>query len=798
SRVGDAALGTRLAVVAMGKCGGHELNYVSDVDVIFVAEPVPGHDDQASMRAATQLASQLMRICAEHTREGTLWPVDAALRPEGRSGPLVRSLASHQSYYEKWARTWEFQALLKARPVAGDAELGQEYLDRITPMVWSASEREGFVPEVQAMRRRVLEHIPAAHAERQIKLGAGGLRDVEFAVQLLQLVHGRADPEVRTPTTLSALAYLTRAGYVGREDGAALDQAYRFLRTLEHRMQLTQLTRTHVLPGDQSSLRRLARTMGMVKNPVAELDAAWRKHSREVKRLHEKLFYRPLLLAVAQLPTDEARLSPASARQRLAALGYEDPMAALRHLEALTSGVSRRANIQRALLPAMLGWFADGPNPDAGLFGFREISEALGATHWYLTTLRDEGQVAQRLATLLSTSRFATDLLRRAPEGVRMLASDGGLTLPERAALHTEMTAAARRTADPIEAVAAVRAIRRRELFRIAAADLFGTADVDQVGYALSDLMIATLEGALAAAQRAVEAERGEPLAAVMAVVAMGRLGGDEMSFGSDADVMFVHEAVPGASAEEAARGARDVANELTRMLAQPGADPALSIDAGLRPEGKQGPLVRTLDSYARYYATWSAVWEAQALLRAQAVVGDPDLCRRFTELIDPLRFPAGGLREEDVREIRRIKARVDDERLPRGADRATHLKLGRGGLADVEWTIQLLQLQHAGRVEELRTPRTLDALNAAVAAGLLAENDVAVLSEAWRLASALRNAVTQVRGRPAEALPRDARERAAVAHIRGYAPGESDRLLDDYLRVTRRARQVVERVFWG
>ena len=797
-RVGEAASSARLSVVAMGKCGGHELNYVSDVDVIFVAEAAEGHDESTALRTATQLASHLMRICSDHTAEGTIWPVDAALRPEGRSGPLVRTLTSHEAYYEKWARTWEFQALLKARPVAGDLELGHEYLTRIAPLVWSASQREGFVTEVQSMRRRVLDHIPAAHAGRQIKLGAGGLRDVEFAVQLLQMVHGRADPGVRQPATLSALAHLTQGGYVGREDGTSLNDAYRFLRTLEHRMQLAQLTRVHVLPQDDESLRRLARSMGMMQDSVAELNKVWRRHSREVMRLHEKLFYRPLLAAVAQLPTDEARLSPESAKQRLSALGYEDPRAALRHLEALTSGVSRTANIQRALLPAMLGWFADGPNPDAGLFGFRQISEALGSTHWYLQTLRDEGHVAQRLAMLLATSRYATDLLQREPEGVRMLASDEALEPLTRAALRKEMTAAALRHPDPVAAVTAVRAIRRRELFRIAVADLFGLLEVARVGYALTDVMTATLEGALAAARVAIEAERRAPLPTQVAIIAMGRLGGEELGFGSDADVMFVHDPLPDVSGEEATRAARDVANEFRRLLSLPGSDPALTVDADLRPEGKQGPLVRSLESYARYYETWSAVWEAQALLRACASVGDEDLRRRFTELIDPLRFPADGIGEDAVREVRRIKARVDDERLPRGADRATHLKLGRGGLADIEWTIQLLQMQHAGTCPGLRTTRTLDALEAAVEADLLSRSDADALSTAWRDASALRNAITQVRGRPADSLPRDTRERAAVAHIRGYAPGESDQLLNDYLRVARQARKVVERVFWG
>jgi [glutamine synthetase] adenylyltransferase / [glutamine synthetase]-adenylyl-L-tyrosine phosphorylase len=283
-----------------------------------------------------------------------------------------------------------------------------------------------------------------------------------------------------------------------------------------------------------------------------------------------------------------------------------------------------------------------------------------------------------------------------------------------------------------------------------------------------------------------------------MAVVAMGRFGGSELGFGSDADVMFVHEPVDAAGTEEATRAAHDVANELRRLLALPGTDPALEVDAGLRPEGKQGPLVRTLESYAAYYAKWSAVWEAQALLRATADIGDRDLCARFTAVIDPLRFPAEGITEDDVREIRRIKARVDDERLPRGADPTTHLKLGRGGLADIEWTVQLLQMQYAGPVPALRTTKTLEALEAAVAADLLSRQDADALSMAWRTASGLRNAVVQVRGRPSDSLPRDTRERAAVAHIRGYPQGDSDQLVNDYLRVTRRARRVVERLFWG
>jgi glutamate-ammonia-ligase adenylyltransferase len=796
-KLGDVADTCRLAVIAMGKCGGHELNYVSDVDVVFVAEAAEGQPEQPALRVASQLASTMMRVCSDQTAEGTIWPVDAALRPEGKSGPLVRTLASHTGYYERWAKTWEFQALLKARPVAGDRELGQQYVDKTQPFVWSAAQRDGFVEDVQAMRRRVIEHIPVHEAERQLKLGSGGLRDVEFAVQLLQLVHGRSDPSLRSPTTLSALADLTAGGYVGREDGQSLHDAYAFLRTLEHRIQLYQLRRTHVVPDDEVSLRRLGRSLGYLKSPTEELDKVWRHHRREVRRLHEKLFYRPLLAAVARIPGEGARLTPDAAKQRLSALGYLDPDAALRHLEALTSGVSRTAAIQRTLLPVMLEWFADAPDPDAGLFGFRKISEALGTTHWYLSMLRDEGRTAQRMAQVLATSRYATDLLQREPEGVKILGEDQLRPL-SREAIQTEMTAAAARRQDPQEAIMAVRAIRRRELLRISVADLCEPFGVAEVGYALTDLTDATLEAALGVAIKAVESERKASLPTRMAIIAMGRYGGYELGYGSDADVMFVHDPLPDADPHQASSMAVAVVNELRRLLALPGGDPPLEVDAGLRPEGKQGPLARTLESYAAYYAKWSAVWEAQALLRAEPVVGDEDLRQRFLDLVDPLRFPEAGLSERDVVEIRRIKARVDDERLPRGVDPATHFKLGRGGLADVEWTVQVLQMQHAHAIPALRTTKTLEALRAFVEHDLLSGSDAEALADAWLAASRARNATVQVRGRASDQLPRDGRERAAVAALLQYPPGETDTMLNDYQRRARRARAVVDRVFWG
>ncbi|GGZ97612.1 glutamate-ammonia-ligase adenylyltransferase [Streptomyces subrutilus] len=798
----------RLAVIAMGKCGGHELNYVSDVDVIFVGDAANGADEAKAVQAATRLASHLMRICSETTVEGTIWPVDANLRPEGRNGPLVRTLASHLAYYQRWAKTWEFQALLKARAVAGDVELGAAYIEAISPLVWQAAERENFVVDVQKMRRRVVDNIPAAQVDRELKLGPGGLRDVEFAVQLLQLVHGRSDATLHSGSTLDALHALAAGGYVGRADAAQLGDAYRFLRAMEHRIQLYRLRRTHLVPQDEADLRRLGRSMGLRTEPVAELNKAWRRHASVVRRLHEKLFYRPLLDAVAQLTPGETRLSPRAAGQRLEALGYADPTAALRHLEALSSGVTRKAAIQRTLLPVLLGWFADSADPDAGLLNFRKVSDALGKTPWYLRLLRDEGAAAENLARVLSAGRLAPDLLMRAPEAVALLGDPEGLRPRTHEALEQEVLAAVGRAPHAEAAVAAARGVRRRELFRTTAADIigsYGTEDrpaeedhgalVDRVGGAVSDLTAATLAGALRAA---VGDNWGDTLPTRFAVIGVGRFGGHELGYGSDADVLFVHEPRAGVDEQEAAKAAQAVIAEMRRLLQLPTADPPLLIDADLRPEGRSGPLVRTLGSYAAYYRRWSLTWESQALLRAQPVAGDAELGSRFIDLIDPLRYPVEGLGEDAVREIRRLKARMESERLPRGADPTLHTKLGRGGLSDVEWTVQLMQMRHAWAEPGLRTTRTREALAAAHAAGLIPTEEAQILDEAWVLATRVRNAVMLVRGRAGDTFPTEARELGAVGRYLGYAEGTAGEMLDDYRRTTRRARAVVDELFYG
>ncbi|MCP1386780.1 bifunctional [glutamine synthetase] adenylyltransferase/[glutamine synthetase]-adenylyl-L-tyrosine phosphorylase [Corynebacterium sp. TA-R-1] len=800
---GEADPDAQLAVMAMGKCGARELNYISDVDVIFVAEPV---------------TPKITRTAAEFIKIGSacFFDVDANLRPEGKSGALVRTLDSHKTYYKRWAETWEFQALLKARPMTGDMAMGQAYVDTLAPLVWEASQRESFVEDVQAMRRRVLDNVPEDLRARELKLGYGGLRDVEFAVQLLQLVHGRIDDTLRTPNTIGALEALTDGGYVGREDAKQLVEAYEFLRLLEHRLQLQRFRRTHQLPEneDEKRTRWLARASGFTlgrTTAIEQMQARLKQVRDAVSTLHERLFYRPLLNAVVDLSVGEATLTPDAAKARLAALGYRHPARAYDHLTALATGTSRKAKLQAILLPTLMYWLAGTADPGAGLLNYRKLSEAAEDKSWFLRMLRDEGVVGQRLMKILGNSPYISDLIIAAPEVVKLL-GDGsnGPRLLEAAPdqVHKAIVAASKRYQDDADkAVSVARSLRRAELARIAAADLLGFMEVRQVCEELTIVWEAVLQAALLAEIRTDLAARGEEHApARIAIIGMGRLGGSELGYGSDADVMVVAEPVRSGDdaqdvADEALAWASRIIDQMRSRLSKPSGDPPLEVDLGLRPEGRSGAVVRTIASYERYYREWGEVWEKQALQRATTVAGDEIVGEAFLRMIDAFRYPENGATLAGVREIRRIKARVDTERLPRGADRSVHTKLGRGALADVEWTVQLLTMMHAHTQEGLHTTSTLEALDFLYELNdpaILPAAQAHILREAWLTATRARNALVLVSGKRTDQLPAPGPHLAQVAGSAGYDPENQQEFLEEYLRVTRRAHRVVEEVFWG
>jgi glutamate-ammonia-ligase adenylyltransferase len=613
----------------------------------------------------------------------------------------------------------------------------------------------------------------------------------------LQLVHGRTDETLRQRDTIGAINALSQGGYIGRTEANEFASHYKFLRLLEHRIQMAEMRRTHLMPTSDTKRRALARAVDNKLNAETLIEK-WESVKVDVRALHQRIFYRPLLSAVSKLGDDSLSLSSDQVRDRLHAIGFDDPNGALDHIAALTSGLSRRAVIQKQLLPVLLQWFSEGTDPDAALLAFRRLSEDLGESHWYLRMLRDASGAAERMTQVLSNSRLATNLFERIPEAAAWFERSEDLIPMTAMELAVEFDAIFSRHEVSDVAANLIRNIRRRETLRIAMGAVLGDLTIGQVSQGLSDLTAVYLRAMLEVATDLNGAdisidEIRETLD--FGIIAMGRFGGEELGFGSDADVMFVYKTKPGANSDVAQKVAERIVSELRRLTSDQVLE--FELDADLRPEGKNGPVVRSIESYAAYYERWADTWEAQALLRARPIAGSLELRQEFLELINKYRYP-NQMKDSSVVEIRRIKARVETERLPLGADPKRHLKLGRGSLSDVEWLVQLLQMQHGSEHPSIRTPKTLEALEAMVSEKIIAEHDARVLSEAWLLASRLRSASVLWANKRSDVLPTDRRQLEGLARILEYPRGSATALEDDYLAFTRRARSVYERLFYG
>jgi [glutamine synthetase] adenylyltransferase / [glutamine synthetase]-adenylyl-L-tyrosine phosphorylase len=783
--------GAGFCVIGMGKLGGEELNYASDIDVMFVYDAAPGDDVAATW--ATRVAQRWVHRLGAATEDGQAFRVDTTLRPEGRNGPLVRSIDSYRAYYERWAKPWEFQALLKARPLGGDAELSTRFTDMVEEFVFSDRLGPAAIREIRGLKARAERAIAARGiAAREVKRGPGGIRDIEFAVQLLQLVHARRDAALRGGNTLAALKGLAHGAYVGDEDAEELADAYRFLRKVEHRLQLAQERQTHTVPTDDRARRTLARSMGFADDPThaAEeaFDTEWRRTQAVVRRLHEKLFYRPLLERFAQAPA----LAPDAAQERLAALGFRSPGRALKFLGDLTAGVSRRAQLMRTLLPVMLDWMSEAPDPDLGISSFRDVALRIGSNPAALAALRDSPPVVELLCRVLGTSRLLAEHLLHEPEMVSALADERTLARRSREEMRALALEHVEWRGDPDARNAALRRLKRREILRIACRDLAGMAPVEEIGRELTHLG----GGALVAAVASLHEEYPPPGDARFCVIGMGKLGGEELNYPSDLDVLFVFDATEQAAATPWAT--RIAEGLLDRLAATTEEGQAFRVDAALRPEGKNGPLVRSLGAYKAYYERWAKPWEFQALVKARPVAGDLDLGARFCETVWLSVFPPA-LDPAAVREIRGLKARIEKERLGPRASPSTQLKAGTGGLIDIEFTVQLVQLQHGYSHAKLRSQNTLAAIAAAADAKCLDLEKARWLGEAYRFLNQVRNTLYLVRGRPIDVLPAQHEDLAVLARALGYpSPGARVAFLEDYRRHTRRVRRVTEDVFYG
>lgn len=760
------------SVIAMGKWGAEELNYSSDVDLMFVHD-IYEPDPEAGRTAALALASRLVADLSSPTFDGPGLVVDADLRPEGTRGPLSRGIDAFASYYDKWAEPWELQALIKARAAAGQTGLGKRFIELVNGVIW----RTGL--DVEALRglRRLKSLAESGAASTDIKRAPGGIRDIEFTIQMLQLVHGRHDESLREGSTLEALGSLEAGGYLTNDEYVELEAAYVFLRELEHRIQLWDLRQTHRFPASLDDQLRLAYSMRLAD--AGALVQQLNKTRFATRTLHERIYFRPVLESLVGSPS--ARLGPEQAEERLIALGFREPGAASIAIGELTKGLSRRSRAMQQMLPLMLDWLSLSPDPDLGLGQLRLLLAKTPDHSTLVALLLNDPGAGERLCMLLGTARLVGDLMDRIPEFIPRLR-------------HEEMIDDIRSKNESIERlmglldsrpdyddrIGTIRRFARRGRLRIAARDILHHHNVFGSIEALSD----TADTAVVGAVRVATNE--DPTG--FCVVAMGRWGGGELSYGSDLDLMYVYDGID-------RQQGLSLPSDLALILSEPGRHgEGYELDAGLRPEGRNGPIARSVDSYARYYEEWAEPWELLALTRARPVAGDELVGRKLLDQLEPFLWRSH-LPHAVAHAIRAIKARVETERISADEDPDFHLKLGPGSLSDVEFLTQLLQLRHGGQNPRLRTPATIPALAALRDAGHLSESDHSALASSYEFCTQVRLRLHLQRGRLVNSLPTDPHHLSILASSLGF--DRTFELRERYRQVTRRARRVFIRHFF-
>jgi glutamate-ammonia-ligase adenylyltransferase len=754
-RIADAG---HLAVVGLGKAGGGELNYASDVDVLLVG-PAGDRADRNAARRALTLSRSALRV-------------DVDLRPGGRDGDLVRTVDGYRAHWERWADPWERQALLKARPFAGDEALAVAFAAAAAEALWERPFDADDLHSVRAMKGRTERHALAHDGPGDLKRTPGGIRDIEFSAQLLQLVHGGIDPGLRVRGTLPALTALADGGYVDEGDARWLRASYRLLRRVEHAVQLDEGRQVHAVPDTRADRERIARVLGLADRPQAravdELDREVAACRQTVRSIHERLYFRPLLESFTRV---DAPLSPDAAAARLAAFGFADADRTRQAITELTAGLTRSSRLMAALLPLVLDWLSAAPDPDEGLLALRTL--VAGNARAVATACRESPETARRLSVLAGTSPLLVRGLGRAPD---LLATLGGPTDDAREATIRRVRAAGARAAgdDLTQVRTALRRAVRREMTRIGIGEVLDGRSPAAVGSDLATVAHAAVDVAVEVADPQVP----------LAVLALGRLAGGELAYASDLDLLIVHDATDDAGREEAARAGEAV----RKVLVGTGpADRVYEVDLDLRPGGRSAVLVPSREAVGVHLRRWVEPWQRLALTRLRPLAGDADLATRLLDEVEPLVWRP--LDETERRAVRRIKARVEAERIPPGEDARFHLKLGPGGLADIELTVALLLWEHG-----IRQPATGAGIAALAADGHLTTGEAGALDAAHAFCERTRNRLTLVAGRGGDALPTGPELTTLARALDTTAPA----LRDEYLRLTRRARRVVERRFYG
>jgi glutamate-ammonia-ligase adenylyltransferase len=825
---GDKVCG--FAIIAMGKLGGEELNFSSDIDLLFVYE---GEGETVGITSPsgtligrvsnheffTRLGEGVIKAIGELTSEGRVFRIDMRLRPEGRAGALVYSLRGYELYYESWGQTWERMALIKARPVAGDPAPGESFLKLVGPFAYRRSLDYSAIGEIRAMKDRINAKVEQDRETfRHVKLGYGGIREIEFIVQTFQLLYGATDPWIREPNTLRALQRLADRGHVTADEHATLVKAYTFLRTVEHRLQILHHLQTHTLPTDREDLVRLARRLGYSANqlpdPALAFQQDYQRHIQAVRQVYDCLLREPPLAEEA-IPSHpladflDGRADEEAVREQLAEAGIVDLDRAIRALVMIRDGPPFRHNtagtqrILAVLAPTLIEGLTRAPDPDLALLHFERFVEGIGPGAGVYDVFKQAPLALIHLMRFLGASEFLSQILIRRPDLLDLLLvpDQPGRGRPGRLAEECSSAVAAAPPGSP--RLDALRRFKQAEEFRIGILDLLGKADLDDVSRALTLLSDACVQTAYRLACEELRPRYGLPSSAGFIVLGLGKCGAEEMGYGSDLDLAFAYAregATTGGSqsmshAEYFERLADKICKNLTTITKE---GTAYRVDIRLRPGGSAGRIAQSFTAFEAHFSRTAELWERQAYLKARPIVGDLDIAETFmASLFERVYRPTPV--ESLAANITAMRHRMEVE-LTREKTGERHVKLGSGGIVDIEFIAQFLQLAYGSTLHGLRVGSTLKALDAARDTGLLADLDAAHLCESYRFLRTVQNRLRIVGDRETSVLPKDPcrldRLARRLEYEAGYDVRPGDRLLADYERHTERVRKIYEATF--
>ncbi|HEY2986697.1 MAG TPA: bifunctional [glutamate--ammonia ligase]-adenylyl-L-tyrosine phosphorylase/[glutamate--ammonia-ligase] adenylyltransferase [Candidatus Binatia bacterium] len=828
-RLPDQSRQQRFVILGMGKLGGAELNFSSDIDIIYLYEDDDGESqggvkDRATPREFfTKIAEAITRMMGEVTEDGFVFRTDLRLRPLGRQGPIVQSLASALLYYESWGQCWERSALVKARPAAGDRALGGRFLREVEPFIFRRYLDFTTVEELREMKGRIeRELLSPADQKRNVKLGSGGIREIEFFTQALQLVNGGYDPRIREHNTIKALGLLAAHGFIPAPEQDRLRRAYSFLRDVEHKIQMVQEAHSHSIPEGKEEETALARRLGYsAGKDKSERQLFWRdyrKYTEGVRAAFDRLFY----------TAEKERQKKGISRweniwkdlddedlvvRELKASGFPDPERAYRDLLSVRDGEiysppsPRRVKVLRVLGPALIEAVLHSAAPDRALFNLAEFSRRLGGRTGFLTLLAENPKTTHLLIDLFAGSQFLTDLFLRRRELIDSLIRADLARARKTAAEMLRDLGVAVAHADDLEAkLNALRRGRSEELLRIGLHDLGNELGLEAVFKQLTSLADACMEAALALASAEVDEKYGKLPGGRFAVLGMGKLGGREIDYSSDLDLIFVYDAPAEAGSEGGPAGRLDaheyyvrLGQKLITFLAAPMEEGQLyQIDMRLRPSGRAGPLVSSLDAFRHYHQTSSELWERQALIKLRFAAGDPSLGREAEEVARGFAY-GSELTDEDVAQIDHLRTRMENE-LAKETEGRFNLKKGMGGLVDIEFLTQMLQLAHGRQHGGLRKQATLDALRALHERKIVGAEEYRLLSGAYLFLRRLDHRLRLERQQSIDILERDPAKIQSIALALGYKGKKNaragERLLEDYENLRARIRACYEKRF--